>query len=109
MRDFSLPFKPEELLAQQSDGRLWAQDLPNVEDWSSDEVTAQLDALVGRILASTGYDMAEDESFSLVFAFIQAWPRLDEAVRPRVADLVADAARRIMAEVARIKKTPLKK
>jgi len=29
---YALPFKPEELLAQPSDGRLWAADLPPVDD-----------------------------------------------------------------------------
>jgi len=103
MRDFTLPFKPEELLAQPADGRLWAQDLPNVEDWNSEDLAGHLDSLVGRLLSSNGHDLAEDKSFSLVFALIQAWPRLDEGVRPRVADLLADAARRLIAEVARIK------
>ena len=34
MKEFTLPFKPEELLAQPADGRLWASDLPDVESWS---------------------------------------------------------------------------
>jgi len=105
MRDFQLPFKPEELLAKPADGRLWASDLPPVDDWSSDDLNGELDALVGRILGSQGLDLAEDGTFSLIFALLQAWTRLDEAVKPRVVDLLADASKRLQGEVARVRKS----
>jgi len=104
MREFVLPFKPEELLAQPNDGRLWAADLPRVDDWPQQKVSKSLDALVGRLVASKGQDLAEDKSFSLVYALLQAWPRLDDISRPRVADLLADAARRMISEVVRLRK-----
>eukprot|EP00929_Paragymnodinium_shiwhaense_P048296 TRINITY_DN24433_c0_g3_i1.p1 TRINITY_DN24433_c0_g3~~TRINITY_DN24433_c0_g3_i1.p1 ORF type:complete len:1585 (-),score=575.68 TRINITY_DN24433_c0_g3_i1:333-5087(-) len=107
MRDFTLPFKPEELLAQPGDSsKLWAQNLPPVEAWSSEDVASNLDGLIGRLLQSHGHDIAEDKSFSLLFALIQAWPRLEDEVRPRVSDILTDAARRQINEVARLKKAP---
>jgi hypothetical protein len=104
MRDFTLPFKPEELLAQPADGRLWAEDIPNVENWSSEESAGNLDGLIGRLLTSNGYDLAETASFSMMFALIQAWPRLEDDVRARVPDILTDAARRVIVEVTRLKK-----
>eukprot|EP00411_Alexandrium_monilatum_P045507 CAMPEP_0175469372 /NCGR_PEP_ID=MMETSP0095-20121207/72305_1 /TAXON_ID=311494 /ORGANISM="Alexandrium monilatum, Strain CCMP3105" /LENGTH=112 /DNA_ID=CAMNT_0016770781 /DNA_START=1 /DNA_END=336 /DNA_ORIENTATION=+ len=108
MREFVLPFKPEELLAQPSDARLWAGDLPPVDEWNSGEAGSALDALIGRILSTHGYDLAEDESFSLVFALLQAWARLDTGVHARIVDLLTDAARRALAEVGRVKKAAAK-
>jgi len=108
MREFVLPFKPEELLAQPADGRLWAQDLPAVDEWSADDIGAALDSLIGRLMSSHGCDLAEDESFSLIFALLQAWPRMDESLYPRIVDLLADAARRLVGEAARLKKTHAK-
>lgn len=105
MREFTLPYKPEELLAKPADGRLWAEDLPPVDDLSNDDINGELDALVGRILGSQGHDIAEDSTFSLMFALLQAWPRLDDATKPRVLDLLADTAKRLQGEVARIRKT----
>jgi len=105
MREFTLPFKPEELLAQPADGRLWASDLPAVDDWSAQETNAQLDELIGRLLSSQGKDLAEDNSFCLLFAILQAWPRVDESIQPRVVDLLADAARRLIGEASRLKKS----
>lgn len=108
MREFVLPFKPEELLAQPPDGRLWAADLPPVDEWSPQEAGRALDALVGRVLKTAGRDIAEDASFSLLFALLQAWPRLEDPIQPRVSDLLADAARRISAETAKRHKESLK-
>jgi len=104
MREFQLPFKPEELLAQPSDGRLWASDLPPVDDWASQDVHAALDELIGRLLSSNGKDLAEDASFSLIFALLQAWQRLDDGIHPRIVDLLADAARRLIGEASRLRK-----
>eukprot|EP00931_Biecheleriopsis_adriatica_P028133 TRINITY_DN16819_c0_g1_i2.p1 TRINITY_DN16819_c0_g1~~TRINITY_DN16819_c0_g1_i2.p1 ORF type:complete len:1586 (+),score=479.60 TRINITY_DN16819_c0_g1_i2:116-4759(+) len=104
MRDFTLPFKPEELLAQPSDGRLWAADLPAVDEMPTQELNKALDNLIGRLLSSHGKDLAEDASFSLLFAILQAWPRLDESLQPRVIDLLSDATRRLVAEVGRVRK-----
>jgi len=104
MREFVVPFKPEELLAEPSDDRLWAENLPDVDSWSFEEAGAALDALIGRILSTHGRDVAEAESFSLIFATLQGWQRLDEGVRPRIADLLVDAARRLVPEVGRLKK-----
>jgi len=103
MREFVLPFKPEELLAQPSDGRLWAQDLPPVDEWTQQQANKALDSLIGRLLKSGGLDVAGEESFSLLFALLQAWPRVDEPIRPRVVDLLVDAARRVQGEVAKLK------
>jgi len=108
MREFVLPFKPEELLAQPSDDRLWASSLPDVESWSEEESCSQIDSLIGRLLSSQGHDLMEEESFCLVFAFLQAWPRLDEDLHARIADLLADAARRLVADVVRLKKAGTK-
>lgn len=108
MREFVLPFKPEELLAQPSDGRLWAGDLPAVDEWNAGEAGSALDALIGRLLPSHGYNLAEDESFSLIFAVLQAWARLDVGIHARVVDLLTDAARRVSAEVGRVKKASAK-
>lgn len=105
MKDFVLPFKPEELLAKPAaESRIWAGDLPDVEEWSPEETASQLDSLIGRVLASNGHVITEDETFSLLFALINAWPRLDEAVRPRIVDILADAARRLVEDTAQTKK-----
>jgi len=104
MRDFHVPFKPEELLKEHSDGRLWAENLPDVDDWSPQQTGKELDKLVGRVLKSGGRDIAEDASFSLLFALLQGWVRLEDNLQPRVSDLLADAARRIGAEVAKRQK-----
>lgn len=105
MREFTLPFKPEELLAKPADGRLWASDLPPVDDWPTQQANAALDNLVGRLLSSNGRDLAEDESFSLLFAMLQGWPRLSECIYPRLVDLLADATRRLIGEVAKLRKS----
>lgn len=104
MREFALPFKPEELLAPAPDGRLWAQDLPPVDAWSPEETNAALDSLAGRLLASQGRDVAEDDQFSLLFALLQAWTRLESSVHARIVDLLVDAARRLAADATRLKK-----
>ncbi|CAE7563774.1 Ncapd2 [Symbiodinium necroappetens] len=104
MREFTLPFKPEELLAEPSDGRLWASELPCVESWSEKEVNKALDGLVGRLLGSQGKDLAEESMFSLLFAILQAWPRLDDSIPPRVVDLLTDSARRLIAEAGKVRK-----
>eukprot|EP00931_Biecheleriopsis_adriatica_P028132 TRINITY_DN16819_c0_g1_i1.p1 TRINITY_DN16819_c0_g1~~TRINITY_DN16819_c0_g1_i1.p1 ORF type:complete len:1571 (+),score=432.17 TRINITY_DN16819_c0_g1_i1:70-4713(+) len=105
MRDFTLPFKPEELLAQPSDGRLWAADLPAVDEMPTPQLNKALDDLIGRLLSSNGKELAEDASFSLLFAILQAWPRLDESLQPRIVDLLSDATRRLIAEVGRLRKS----
>jgi len=105
MKDFTLPFKPEELLAKPADGRLWVSDVPDVESWSEKELNKALDNVVGRLLTSQGKDLGEEENFSLLFAILQAWPRLDESLQPRVVDLLADAAKRLGAEANRLRKS----
>ncbi|CAK0904661.1 unnamed protein product, partial [Prorocentrum cordatum] len=47
-----------ELLAQPSDDRLWAADLPPVDDLSAGEVGAALDSLIGKVLSSQGCCLA---------------------------------------------------
>ncbi|CAJ1421336.1 unnamed protein product [Effrenium voratum] len=103
--EFTIPFKPEELLAQPADGRLWAADLPDVESWSEKELNKALDKLVGQLLTSQGKDdLADSKAFSLLFAVLQAWQRLEEGLHPRVVDLLTDAAKRLIAEAGRLKK-----
>lgn len=104
MREFVLPFKPEELLAQPTDARLWAADLPPVDEWSPEEAGSALDTLIGRLLSTHGSDLAEDETFSLIFALLQAWARLDDGIRARVVDLLTDSARRQVAAVGQLRK-----
>ena len=77
----------KELLAQPPEGRLWAADLPDVEGCSQKELNKLLDGAVGRLLTSQGkafgrpfrccmwQDLAEQDTFSLLFAVLQAWPR----------------------------------
>eukprot|EP00913_Durusdinium_trenchii_P020248 g19021.t1 len=98
MKEFTLPFKPEELLAQPADGRLWASDLPDVESWSEKE-----SCLFGSTPSGPGEELAKEDTFSLLFAVLQAWPRLDESLQPRVVDLLADAAKRLVAEAGRLR------
>eukprot|EP00435_Cladocopium_sp_Y103_P051111 s508_g15.t1 len=105
MKDFTLPFKPEELLARPADGRLWVADVPDVESWSEKEVNKALDGVVGRLLTSQGKDLAEDKTFSLLFAILQSWQRLDEALQPRVVDLLTDAAKRLGADAQKLRKS----
>lgn len=104
MPEFTLPFKPEELLAQPADDRLWAKDLPPVDDWTAEQMNAALDKLIGRLLSSQGKDLANEKSFSLLFAIFQAWPRLEESHHPRIVDLLADAARRLVSEAGKLRK-----
>lgn len=105
MKDFTLPFKPEELLARPADGRLWVADVPDVESWSEKEVNKALDGVVGRLLTSQGKDLAEEKTFSLLFAILQSWQRLDEALQPRVVDLLTDAAKRLGADAQKLRKS----
>lgn len=108
MKTFSLPFKPEELLRDPGDNRLWAADLPPVDEWSAAQLGKSLDSLIGRLLKTRGKDIAEENSFSLIFALLQAWPRLDDSLTPRIADLLVDAAKRLQSEIGNLKKTTLK-
>ncbi|CAK9079141.1 unnamed protein product [Durusdinium trenchii] len=48
-------------------------------------------------------ELAKEDTFSLLFAVLQAWPRLDESLQPRVVDLLADAAKRLVAEAGRLR------
>lgn len=95
-------------MAQQPDGRLWASNIPDVDNWSLDETNGALDSLVGRVMSTHGQELAGDEAFSLVFGLLQAWPRLEGSVHARVADLIADAARRVVADIVRLHKTSKK-
>jgi condensin complex subunit 1 len=104
MRDFVLPYKPEELLAQPEDDRLWASNLPDVENWSQDEADEAMNAITRRVLKTQGRDLAEDKSFSMLFALLQAWSRLEEAIHARTAELLTDALHRLSSDAARLKK-----
>lgn len=105
MKDFVLPFRPEELLAKPGDGRLWASDPPPVDEWSVADINRQLDALVGRLLASHGRDVTEENSFCFLFALLQAWPRLEEHLQHRVVDLLVDASARLQSDAGRLRKS----
>jgi len=104
MRDFVVPYKPEELLAQPTDDRLWASNLPDVENWNPEEAEEAMNAITRRVLKTQGRDLAEDKSFSLVFAVLQAWPRIEEGLHARVSELLTDALQRLSADALRLKK-----
>mmetsp|Transcript_35580 Transcript_35580/g.55307 ORF Transcript_35580/g.55307 Transcript_35580/m.55307 type:complete len:1595 (-) Transcript_35580:167-4951(-) len=105
MRDFVLPFKPEELLAQPSDDRLWAQNVPDVENWSSDETDEALNKITRQVTRTQGKDLADDTTFSTLFALVQAWAHLEESVHARLVELLTEALReRLMRDADRLKK-----
>jgi len=105
MPEFHLPFKPEELLAPPPDDRLWASHVPDVENWKTETTNSTLDTLIRKVLQSNGHELAEPKTFSTLFGWLQAWPRLDEAVRLRISDLLVDAAKRIVARSPHVQKT----
>lgn len=109
MREFQLPLRPEELLEDPGDGRLWARDLPPVGSWRAAQIDSEVSSLSKAVASSHGFHLVEDASFSLIFALLQAWMHLEEGTCRSLVDALMDSARCLGEEVARMKAAEQKK
>jgi condensin complex subunit 1 len=80
------------------------REVPDVENWSTEESDEAMNALTRRVLKSQGRDLAEEKSFAIMYALVQAWPHLEEGLQARVAELLTDAQHRLRADADRLKK-----